>query len=157
MSLCWFNEPLWEQWPAVAQKPPNNRTDVCDAAVSKAPTGFADLIIVGYNIMNFQTDVMEMLHNANGRILMVWWFFECINSGKLNASQITNLKASIETTLHCIRDHERTMFVTFKSQHYDVICSITFHIKQCTDDQTMKSFCSPQMQEQISDPAIIIA
>lgn len=64
--------------------PGNQQTisQMCDAAASKAPTGFADLIIVGYNIMNFQTDVMEMLHNANSRILMV---FECINSGEVNA------------------------------------------------------------------------
>lgn len=53
---------------------PGNRQTIaqmCDVARSKAPTGFADLITVGYNIMIFQTDVMEMLHNANSRILMV--------------------------------------------------------------------------------------
>lgn len=44
---------------------------MCDAAGSKAPTGFADLITVGYDIMIIQTDVMEMLHNSNSTILMV--------------------------------------------------------------------------------------
>lgn len=68
--------------------------------------------------------------NTDG-LVVFWmhkqWQVKCITDYK-------PFKASIETTLHCIRDHERTMFVTFKSQHYDVICSITFHIKQCTDD-----------------------
>jgi len=121
MDLCGNNGLL---------SPGNHQTiaQMCDAAASKAPTRFADLIIVGYNIMNFQTDVMEMLHNANSRILMVWcflmhkqWQVKCITVYK-------HFKGSIETTLHCIRDRERTTFVTFKSQQYDVICSITFHI-----------------------------
>ncbi len=119
MDLCGNNGPLL---PGNHQ---NNRTDVWCCRVPKAPTGFSDLITVGYNIWSFKLISWKCCIMQTADILMVWWF--CMhNSGKLNASQITNILKPLETILHCVSNNEHRGLQHLMTYN-DAISTIAFH------------------------------